>query len=326
MLATRITTHVADALARMMQEYKVIPTQYNLPLVSAGGDTVEVSAMGALVAVQADQIQLLENAIFALDARRQFFNGTTFPSVGAQLDGIGEIVGIGRNGLTDAEYLIFLLGTIAENNSDTTIPTMMTIASLLFQTTELRAYEMFPAEFDFQIPVSSPLQSFLYPLVASILHNSLGAGISLGFISLYTGNPFRFSKVGGPQLGGGFGSAFISDGVLSLPMDNYTHFFNVGEFTALAVDGPSVQTGLNITTADYNTGQTFYISNPVVGKNVLLDGAGFIGSLVGGNNYIVTVTDNSNPNGLSFAITSAPFPTPGTGGGFAKNIFNNPGA
>lgn len=206
MLATKITTHIRDALARFMQFYKDIPLQYSLPLVS-DPTPIDISAMGALVAVQADQDQLLENAIFDLDAARQFFNGTTFPAVGAQLDGIGQIVGIERNGLSDAEYLIFIIGTIAKNNSDTTIDTINTIAALLFQVDELSHFEFFPAEVDLQIPSTTPLQPSLFLTVANIIHSSLGAGIGLGFISLYDpDNFFAFTSVGGPPIGGGFGS------------------------------------------------------------------------------------------------------------------------
>lgn len=206
MLATRIPNHVQLAFARFMEQYKQIPTQYTLPLVD--GTTLPTSAFSTVVGVQVNQVQELENALFALDRGRQFFDGTTFPAIGAQLDGIGEIVGITRNGLTDAEYLIFILGTIAENNSDGTTAAVLNIASLLFQVTELVNFELFPAEFDLQIPDTTVLEPELFPVAANIIHNALGAGVGLGFISLYPAatptSSFRFTRVGGPPVGGGF--------------------------------------------------------------------------------------------------------------------------
>jgi hypothetical protein len=208
-LATRINDHVSAALERFMQQYEDVALTYTLTL--HDGSTLAVSAIGAILATQVDEAQELEDAIYALDHGRQFFDGVTFPASGAQLDGIGELVGIARNGLTDAEYLIFILGTIAENNSDTTVAAIVNIASLLFQVTVgLLAYEMPPAEFNLQFPDTTPLQAYLWPVAANIIHNALGAGISLGFISLYPAatptSPFRFSSVSTPSPGGGFSS------------------------------------------------------------------------------------------------------------------------
>lgn len=325
MLAQRITTHIRDALARFLQEYKAIPQQFTLPLLSQP-TPIDVSILGAVVASLTDQIQLLENAIFALDESRQLFNGTTFPAMGAQLDGIGTLVGISRNGLSDAEYLIFILGQIAANTSDTTIDTMTTIASLLFQVTTLLAFDMPPSEFNFQIPDDSPLQESLYLVVANILHNAMGAGIGLGFISLFNEDGFRFTTVGGPQIGGGFSSAAVFD----LPMDNVTHdMIDDDIFLAIASAGSDVQTGFNVHTSFYPNGTKIYVQNPFAGKNILLDGGdiggGFVAALSGPNNWVVTITDNGDPNGMTAAITTDVFPTYVGGGGFAKNIYNNSG-
>lgn len=206
MLATEITTHIADALARMLQQYKAIPPQFNLPITSVPNTTIPVSRFSSLIVVNADQFQDLENATFSLDAGRQLFNGTIYPAVGAQLDGIGELVGISRNGLIDAEYLVFILGTIAENYSDTTIAAVTNVVTLLFQVSTVISLEFFPAEMAFELPKSSPLQAFLYPIVSNIVQKTLGAGIGLGFLALYPTLPFQFTYVGGPKVGGGFGS------------------------------------------------------------------------------------------------------------------------
>lgn len=205
MLATRITTHVLDAMNRRMQQYKAVPAQYTMALPNTGGE-IETSHHGMIIAVLADGIQALEDAIFALDRGRQLFDGTTFPAIGSQLDRIGELVGISRNGLPDADYLVFILGTIAKNTSDSTITAVVNIASLLFEVPTIIAFELFPAEMAFQIPDSSPLDSSLFLIVAGIIQSALGAGIGLGFISTFPAvSAFRFSSVGGLPIGGGFG-------------------------------------------------------------------------------------------------------------------------
>jgi hypothetical protein len=205
MLATKILTHVIDALNRRMQQYKAIPAQYTLSLPNTGTD-IEVSHHGAIIAILADGVQALENAIFDLDHKRQLFDGSTFPAIGAQLDGIGELVGIARNGLPDADYLVFILGTIAKNTSDTTITAVVNITSLLFQVPTIISFELFPAEMAFQIPDNSPLDVRLFSVVANIIQSALGAGIGLGFISTFPSDAaFRFTSVGALPIGAGFG-------------------------------------------------------------------------------------------------------------------------
>lgn len=209
MLVTRITDHISAALGRLLQEYKNLAPQYLLPL-NSDNSILPVSGVGALIAVAANEIQNIENALYSLNEGRQYYTGTTFPAVGAQLDGIGALVGIARNGLSDAEYLVFITATIAENFSQTTIPDVINVASLLFQVSTFLAFELYPAEFDLEIPVTSPLQPELYRVVATIIHNTLGAGIGLGFVAMYSPtNAFQFSRVGGPPVGGGFGT--VSD-------------------------------------------------------------------------------------------------------------------
>ena len=209
MLATEITTHVNDALQRFMQQYQNIPTQYTLTL--HDGTQIQVSALGAFLATLVDQIQELENSAFSIDEGRQLYDGTTFPAFGAQLDGLGDLVGIARNGLPDSEYLTFIIGTIAENNSDSSIPAVVNIVSLLFQVSTFKAFEMFPAEINFQIPDSSPLPEDLYQAVSNIVQSSLGAGVGLGFITRVPATgAFKCSSVARPVTGAGTGFASLA--------------------------------------------------------------------------------------------------------------------
>lgn len=186
MLAPYIPNHVAQALADLLQQYK--------------GKPRIVGILTALV----QQIQDLEDGIYPLNDGRQLAN-----AVGVQLDGIGEIVGLKRNGLDDDTYRIFIIGTIAKNFSDGTIPVIRTILILLFDAQYLLIFETYPAEIQVQFADSTRDPS-LFPLISNLVQQALGAGIKLGSVTEFdVDNPFRFLMLPGqmgPQ-GGGFGDA-----------------------------------------------------------------------------------------------------------------------
>lgn len=167
MIAPQITNHVQAALDRLMQQYKGKPN------------------LQAVLTAFIQQIQVFENAAYPVDAGRQLYNGTTYPAVGTQLDGIGELVGVKRNGLGDAEYLVFILGTIAENFSDDTMTTLVNIMVTFFQPTLALIFENYPAEVDLELS-DSVLPVNLLPIVAGILQNSIGAGVNLGYIAMFS--------------------------------------------------------------------------------------------------------------------------------------------
>lgn len=179
MLATEITNHVAQALARLMQQYKGAPN------------------LEAILTALIVQIQDLEDAIFDLDEGRQLYNGTTYPAIGAQLDGIGDLVGAPRSGLTDEEYLFLILGTIAKNTSDTTISAVQNVIQFLFQPEGFHLYEVFPAAVGFDFS-TTPVDESFFSLLIEIIKQSLGAGISLDYVVQYSAtNPFAFVDVYG---------------------------------------------------------------------------------------------------------------------------------
>jgi hypothetical protein len=172
MLATKITTHVQDALDRLLEQYKYRP-QY-------------VAFFTAFL----QHVQKLEDALFPLDQYRQL----AF-AYGLQLDKLGEIIGQARNGLNDIDYLVLLLGTIAENNSDTTAPSMLTIVQTLFQATNvfIKTPNSSPGVNEKPLwesfGVGSPqFPTSLYPLIEQLIENAVGACISVGYISSYNAN------------------------------------------------------------------------------------------------------------------------------------------
>lgn len=187
MLAPIITDHVQQALDRLLQQYQGKPNY------------------AAFFTAFIQQIQDLEDAIFSLDEGRQLYDGSVYPSVGAQLDGIGQIVGISRNGLDDSEYLVFILGKIASNFSDTTVDTMVSIAQTFFQPSQMVLHEFYPAEVDYEM-AGIAIDPRLFNVIFPLLQKSLGAGVKLGFVTTYDPtNAFVIGDDFGNGNGGGFG-------------------------------------------------------------------------------------------------------------------------
>lgn len=184
MLATRITDHVQAALGRLMQQYR--------------GRVRMEGTVTALV----QQVQDLEDAIFSLNAGRQFYNGT---AVGQQLDNVGELVGIKRNGLTDAEYLLFIFGKIASDYSDSTVSAVLNVVGYLFQAEIVLIQEVYPAGLCVEA-IGTPLDPSLYSTAVALVRGAVGAGIGLVFVGgSASTHVFRFD---GPTIDGainGFG-------------------------------------------------------------------------------------------------------------------------
>lgn len=181
MLATQITTHVQDALNRLLQQYKGQPQ------------------LADFITSLVTQIQNLEDAIFSLDAGRQVFN-----AIGEQLDNLGTLVDFPRNALPDDQYLLFILGKIGENFSDTTADKVSQVYAVLLNSGLVQEQDLYPGAAGFSA-ASTGVQSSLIPIIFQFIQGSLGAGIRLDFLSIFDpGNAFAFD--GGPAQGAaGFG-------------------------------------------------------------------------------------------------------------------------
>lgn len=185
MLAPEITNHIQQALARLMYQYQGLPR------------------IQGFYAGFVQQVQDLEDAIFNLDAQRQLWDGTSTPAFGKQLDNIGTIVGISRNGLPDDEYLLFIFGKIAENNSDDTLAAVLSVIGYIFQAEQTLVQEIFPAALCVEV-LNPAIPQRLYSIAVSLVQNALGAGIKLIISSWTNTNVFRFAGSGvGPQNGFG---------------------------------------------------------------------------------------------------------------------------
>lgn len=167
MNTAKIDDHVAEAIARLLQQYK-------------GRSNVE----GLFTAI-VQMIQKLENAMYPLIQYRQL----AF-AYGSQLDGLGLIIGQRRNGLSDDQYRVLLIGTIAANYSDTTSTAILNIIQTVFQAQNvfLRTPNstgggaVLQAHFGFSVG-SPALPASLYTLAEQVVFNSAGAGIGVSYIS-----------------------------------------------------------------------------------------------------------------------------------------------
>lgn len=105
----RITAHEAEAVARLVSQYK------NKPNMEAFA-----SAIGA-------RAQSVEDALWLLVSER-----TLDTAVGAQLDDLGAKVGESREGRTDAVYRTFIRGRILVNLSSGTAPQLQELFDVLY--------------------------------------------------------------------------------------------------------------------------------------------------------------------------------------------------
>lgn len=182
----QISTHVQDALDRLMEQYR------NKPRISA--------ILTSLV----DQIQDLEDVVFEVRDGTMLFNGTTYPAIGAQLDQIGEIVGQKRNGLEDAQYLLFILGKIAANYSDASLPTILKIIKIIYQPESVFIRNVYPNAIAYSLgnPALDPL---FFNLARTLIQGALGQTVDISYIATHDpDDAFRFTYRGGPLIGGGF--------------------------------------------------------------------------------------------------------------------------
>lgn len=106
---TEITDHAGDALTRVTEAMKDRPN------------------FAALLNAINAQNQDLENAFWQLATERTIDAG-----VGAQLDLIGEIVGLARESAVDDRYRLLLKAKVKVNRSSGTIPELLVILALIF--------------------------------------------------------------------------------------------------------------------------------------------------------------------------------------------------
>ena len=140
----------AEAEARILQQYEAN------------------TGILAMVDASAANYQLLENSLWTLQTMRALATAE-----GVQLDGIGQIVDLARNGLSDADYFTWLTAKILALSSDGSADRLLDIGALIAAGTWVLG-EYFPASFLMTAP--APMANAA--LVASILSSARSAGVN----------------------------------------------------------------------------------------------------------------------------------------------------
>lgn len=146
---------------------------------------------------------------------------------GEQLDRLGELLGITRDGVSDAEYRVLLAWKAAVNVSNGTVEDILRMASTIEQVTKIELLETFPAA----------LIAYFHGAVISsglrrLLHQMPREGVGINVVSGETLNPFVF----GPD-GGWFRVTDVYDNRVSLkdpPLSHYAVGDRVQFFDVLA--------------------------------------------------------------------------------------------
>ena len=122
------TTHAEEARDRLITQFR------NKPIIQALLDTYSA------------QVQEIEAVLFDLMTERWLATAQ-----GAQLDGLGAIVGEDRQGRSDTDYRVAIQARILINRSEGTPEQLIEIASLLSQGSSITLTEYFPASFTVEI-------------------------------------------------------------------------------------------------------------------------------------------------------------------------------
>jgi len=172
MTVALITDHIEQAVARLATQYQGAPTV--------------VGMFSALVG----RVQVLEDVLEDLNTQRLLTGGK---ARGAQLDAIGTVVGLKRGNLDDATYYVLLLGTVAKNYSDGTVPTLLALAQAIWQasaayitTPDAPGHARRAAYAQLSLAVADPqTPDSLTNLLVGIVQAALGGGITLVSVCKY---------------------------------------------------------------------------------------------------------------------------------------------
>jgi len=168
-----IADHAAQAQSRLVSQYQSAPNVVSL-----------VSALASRTQVLEDAIRKVAKGRFLVDDS----------ATGAQLDAVGSLVGIARNGVTDAVYRVLIRGKIATNTSRATLNDIEGIAKTLFQASAIYAttpntwgHARAHAYAQLSLAVADPkTDASLYPLVLRLIRASLPAGVVLASVSVFS--------------------------------------------------------------------------------------------------------------------------------------------
>lgn len=155
------TTHAADAVKRLLWQFRDQPN------------------IGAIVESYAVQVQELELVFIALVVDRYV---TT--AEGAQLDGVGTVVGETRQNRTDTDYRVAIQGRILRNRAHSRIEDIIKLFTFILTTYTFELTEG-PGVASFTLRIIEALNPVTDPspgVIAAQLHDGKGAGIGAGLL------------------------------------------------------------------------------------------------------------------------------------------------
>jgi hypothetical protein len=178
--ATYNAAHVAEALDRLMQQYRSKPK------------------FEAVLSAVTRQWQAAEDGLKGVQDGRGIYD-----AIGAQLDVLGKIVVLDRPaGVDDDVYRILLLAKIGQNTSGGDAESIIDVFKVITNASFVRLDEYFPAALSLYSDgvVADDLRS----LVATVMKACVAGGVSADF--LLTGDPdIPFSFAGSLSNSAGFG-------------------------------------------------------------------------------------------------------------------------
>lgn len=179
MTPSQITDHVQAAKDRLRQMFKGQP------------------GMEGLLDLIDQEVQTLENVFFDLMDKRSLY-----VAEGIVLDGWGIILNTSRNGLSDADFRLILLGQVAVNVSRGTPEDLINVFKLFTRPQYVSLLEVYPANLQLTTVGGTPIGSIAD--IKSAVRRAAPAGVSIDLFTSSAGIPFVFD--GDPDPNGlGFG-------------------------------------------------------------------------------------------------------------------------
>lgn len=178
-----ITTHTADAINRLILQYK-------------NADNIK-----GIITVFANEIQELENVTHAM-----FLNRTIDNATGEVLDQIGLIVGQLRQGTSDNVYRVRIKFRIGVNISNGTVNEVATLFKLITSSTEVRVLNLDNATIEIQYaPALDPeIETFVF----NNMQDVVAGGVQIG---AFTETDLDDGFVLGSATGGVFSGKGLGD-------------------------------------------------------------------------------------------------------------------
>jgi len=178
MTVTKITTHQIDALNRLLEQYREKP-----------------NLAGTLNSFNT-QIQELEDAIFDLIEDRSLNS-----AIGVQLDQLGKIIGIERQGFDDDFYRILLFVQIGINVSQGEPEKVIDVFKLLTEASIVHLQEWFKAGVG--LGTNSSIDPTLVNFFLRNIQRVVPAGVRVDHIWCWVEDD-AFAFAGGPGIAKGF--------------------------------------------------------------------------------------------------------------------------